>query len=114
MPLTVTVIIQQDPFSSPKPVEGLRIALGLSTGNYNLSIILLGKARSLLTEDNVDVLDAEILEKHLPAIQELEIPILVPQGTCEELSLDPDFSVKEVPPSSLNTQTLNSSRVLIF
>lgn len=114
MPFTIIVVIKQDPFVSHKAVEGLRIALGLSTGTSDISIILLGKARSLLTDDSVDVVDAEILEKHLPVIQDLEIPLFVPEGTSQSLSLDPRFTVSEISPSSLNTQIATANRVLVF
>lgn len=114
MPFTIIVIIKQDPFASHKAVEGLRIALGLSTGTSDLSIILIGKARSILTDDYVDAVDAEILEKHIPVIQDLEIPIFVPEGTSQSLSLDPGFSVKEVSPLLLLAQVMASDRVLIF
>ena len=108
------MVIKQDPFVSHRAAEGLRIALGLATGTSELSIILLGKARSLLTDDVIEAVDADILEKHLPVIQELEIPILVPIGTSQSFSLDPGFSVQELSSSSLKTKVSNSDRVLVF
>ena len=33
------VLLREDPMTSGRPVEGLRIALGLSTGNNPLTII---------------------------------------------------------------------------
>jgi len=114
MSFTILVIIKQDPFASHRAAEGLRIAMGLSTGTSTLSIILLGKARSLLTDDFFDAIDAEILEKHLPVIQELKIPIIVPLGTSQSFTLDPGFSVTEASLSSLNTQITASDRVLVF
>ncbi len=114
MSFTLIVIIKQDPFASHRAAEGLRIALGLSTGTSMLSIILLGKARLLLTDDFVDAIDAEILEKHLPVIQDLEIPILVPEGTSQSFTLDPGFAVKEVSLSAINLQVTTSDRVLVF
>ena len=114
MPFTIIVVINQDPFASHKAAEGLRIALGLSTGTSNLSIILLGKARSMLTDDIIDAPDAEILEKHLPVVQDLEIPIFVPEGTSQAFPLAPGFSVKELPKSSLEAKITASDRILIF
>ena len=114
MSFNIIVVIKQDPFASHRAAEGLRIALGLSTGNSQLTIILLGKARTLLTDDFVDAIDADILEKHLPVIQDLEIPIMVPEGTSQSFSLDPGFSVIELSPSSLKAKISDSNRVLIF
>ena len=47
MPEKIVVLLREDPMTTGRPVEGLRIALGLSTGSNPLTIILLGKARIL-------------------------------------------------------------------
>ena len=114
MPEHITVLLREDPMTTHRPVEGLRIALGLSTGTTPLSIVLLGKARTLLTDDAGDVVDAEILEKHLPVIQDLEIPILIPEGSGKELDIDPDFSVKEVSPEELASHISTSDRIMVL
>ena len=114
MSLTILVVIKQDPFASHKAAEGLRIALGLSTGTSIVSIILLGKARSLLTDNLDDAHDVEILEKHLPVIKDLELPILVPEGTFQSFSPEPGFSVQEVSLSVLKAQIIGADRVLVF
>ena len=36
----------------------------------------------LLTEETSDVVDLEILERYLPVIQELQLPIVVPEGSA--------------------------------
>jgi hypothetical protein len=112
MPDTIIVLLREDPMTTGRPVEGLRIALGLSTGSKPLLIILLGKSRLLLTDDALDVEDAEILEKHLPVIQELEIPIVVPQGSSEEYTIDPGFSFKEASVQEIQTHLFNAYRVM--
>ena len=110
----IVVVLREDPMTTGRPVEGLRIALGLSTGSIPLMIILLGKARILLTEDALDVKDAEILEKYLPVIQELELPLVIPQGSSEDYSIDPDFSVKEASLPEINSYLLNADRAMIL
>lgn len=110
----IVVLLREDPMLTHRPVEGLRIALGLSTGPNPLSIILLGKARMLLTEDALDVVDAEILEKHLPVIQELEIPLVIPKGSSEEFSIDPDFSVQEATLPEIHSQLNDAHRVMVL
>ncbi len=97
-----------------RPVEGLRIALGLSTGSSPLSIILLGKAQTLLTDDALDVVDAEILEKYLPTIQDLEIPIVIPKETSKKYSIDPGFSIQEASLFEINSHILDAHRVLVL
>ena len=110
----IIVVLREDPMTTGRPVEGLRIALGLSTGSIPLMIILLGKARILLTEDALDVKDAEILEKYLPVIQELELPLVIPQGSSKDYSIDPDFSVKEASISEINSYLLNADRAMVL
>ena len=108
------VLLREDPMTSGRPVEGLRIALGLSTGSNPLSIILLGKARALLTEDAFDVVDADILEKYVPAIQDLKIPLLIPRGSSEEYSIDSAFTVEEVSFPKMQSYLCDAYRVLIL
>ncbi len=115
MTLSLLVLIQSNPLKTPRPVEGLRIALGLSTGVSSVTIVLLGPARTLLVEDTGDVMDAEILEKHLPVIQELQLPIVVPEGSTEAFpSLDPEFTVREVAKSEITSLLCQADRVLVF
>ena len=108
------VLLREDPMTTGRPVEGLRIALGLSTGSNPLTIILLGKARILLTEDALDVVDADILEKYLPAIQDLNIPLLVPKCSSEEYSLSPEFTVEEICSSKIQSHLCDAHRVLVL
>jgi hypothetical protein len=69
---SVLVIIQADPFKSARAVEALRIALGLGSHNEgkDLRIILSGHAPHLLADDSSEVVDSEILDKHLPVFVE--------------------------------------------
>lgn len=57
---------------SHRAVEAFRIALGLGSHNegQDLSIVLSGRAPYLLADDTGNVVDAEIIEKHLPVFIE--------------------------------------------
>ena len=114
MSLKIVILICEDPTQSHRSVEGLRIALGLSTGPNPLTIVIMGKARLLLTEDTSEVIDSEILEKHVPVLQELNIPILLPTGSQNEFSIDPDFSISETPTSEIASVISQANRVLVF
>jgi len=83
------------PLNTHRAVEALRIALGLGTGGNPLSIVLLGEAPLLLTDDTDNVVDAEILEKYLPSFKQLETPFLLPMGSRSRFQFDPDFHVQE-------------------
>jgi hypothetical protein len=113
-PPTIVVLIQTDPSSTHRAAEGIRIALGLSTGPNPLTIILLGKALILLTDEAFDSTEGEILEKHLPVIQELEIPILIPEGSQSTLSLDTNFAIQENSLQELGKILASVDRTLVF
>ncbi len=76
MPPSVVVVIREDPQKSHRAVEALRIALGLSTGENPLSVILLGRSPLMISEDPGDIVDGEIMEKYLPSFKQLNIPFL--------------------------------------
>ena len=57
---SVVVVIHGDPLKTHRPVEALRIALGLSTGDNPLTVVLLGRSPLLLTDETGELMDAEI------------------------------------------------------
>ena len=111
---SILVLIQSNPLETHRPTEGLRIALGLSTGVSSLTIVLLGQARILLTEETGDVVDGEILERHLPVIQELGLAIVVPEGSTAAFPCDPKFAVREVSLAGITSLLCQADRVLTF
>lgn len=111
---SIIVVIRTDPRESGRAVEALRIALGLGTGENPLTVILLGHAPLLLSEDTEDVVDAEILEKHLPVFKELKIPFMLPQHTRTRFSLDSGFDIREVPEEAISATIAAADRVLAF
>ncbi|KAF0214525.1 MAG: hypothetical protein FD174_4344 [Geobacteraceae bacterium] len=68
----IVVLIAVDPMKDHRAVEALRIALGLGSHNegVDVSIVLSGRSPFLLAEDTSDIMDGEILEKHLPVFIE--------------------------------------------
>jgi len=114
MPKQLIVLIREDPSKTPRAAEAIRIALGLSTGPNPVSIILLDHARQLISEDAYDLPDGEILEKHLPVIKNLELPIFIPLGSREIFPIDKDFTIQESSPSELTSLLRQADRVLSF
>ena len=53
----VVVVIRDDPFKSGRPVEALRIALGLGAGDNEVTVVLLGESVKLLADTEDDVID---------------------------------------------------------
>ena len=57
----IAVVISEDPSVTARPVEALRIALGLCTGDHATTVVLLGRAPLLLMEDTEEIVDIDIL-----------------------------------------------------
>jgi hypothetical protein len=111
---SVVVVIRDDPRKTHRPVEALRIALGLSTGENPLTVVLLGQAPLLLGEDVDDIVDGEVLEKYLPSLKQLEIPFVVQSGAQSSFSIDPDFKISDASPSQISALVAAADRVLVF
>ena len=88
----VAVVISEDPSATARPVEALRIALGLCVGDHETTVVLLGRAPLLLMKDTEDILDVDILEKYLPSFTHLSVPFIVEPGTVMDAWSD-NFSV---------------------
>ena len=75
----IVVLIGVDPMKSHRAVEAFRIALGLGSHNEgkDICLILSGRAPFLLAEDTTDIVDGEILEKHLPVFLEWGTPFAI-------------------------------------
>jgi len=114
VPPSIIVVIREDPRKSGRAVEALRIALGLGTGDNPLTVVLLDHAPLLLSEDPEDVIDGEILEKHVPVFKEFEIPFVVRSGSRERFGLDPDFSVQERSEPEIAALISRADRVVAF
>ena len=114
LPASIVVVIQEDPRKSGRAVEALRIALGLGSGENPMTVILLNQAPLLLSEDTDDIVDVDILEKHLPVFKELNIPFLLEQDSRSRFSIDADFEMREAPESDIATTIANADRVLVF
>jgi hypothetical protein len=109
-------MIQADPMKSPRAVEALRIALGLGSHNEgeNVTIILSGRAPYLLAEDTSDVVDSEILEKH--------VPVFIEWGTLFRITPDAEVPPKWLPGCTVTPATTleiatalrSADRVLVF
>ena len=88
----IAIVISEDPFITARPVEALRIALGLSAGDHETTVVLLGLSSRLLMQDTEEIVDVDILEKYLPSFKHLSVPFIVEPGTAMD-SWSDDFSV---------------------
>ncbi len=77
----IAVVISEDPFVTARPVEALRIALGLCAGDHETTVVLLGPASRLLMTETEEIMDIDILEKYLPSFKHLSVPFIIESGT---------------------------------
>ena len=109
----VAVVITEDPTKTHRPVEALRIALGLCAGEHETTIILLGRAPLLLTDNTDDVVDADILEKYRPSLAQLAVPFVLESGADADALLE-EFSVTQRPADEIRHLVAFCDRTLVF
>jgi hypothetical protein len=113
MPKRVAVLISGDPCKTHRPVEALRIALGLCAGEHETTVILLDQAPLLLTEETDDIVDVDILEKYLPSLSQLQVPFMVEAGSFHK-PLRAEFAVSPVSAEEIRGFLRTADRSLVF
>ncbi len=110
------VVIQIDPTKSHRAVEALRIALGLGSHNEgrDISIVLCGRAPYLLSEDAEDIVDGEILEKHIPVFVEWGTPFFIATDAEMPHRYFADVVTKPITTAEISTALQSADRVLVF
>lgn len=114
MSKSVTVVIRQDPCVSHKPVEALRIALGLSAGDHTVSVLLLDGSPLLLSKNMDDVVDVDILEKYLPSLKQVEISFSMLENISHKFHLAEGFPVEKISLLRMRRLLAGSDCVLVF
>jgi hypothetical protein len=109
----IAVVISEDPFMTARPVEALRIALGLCAGDHETTVVLLGPASKLLMENTEEIMDIDVLEKYLPSFTQLSIPFFVEVGTPMD-AWSHDFSVTPHTADDIRQFVRTVDRSLIF
>jgi sulfur relay (sulfurtransferase) DsrF/TusC family protein len=113
MSKTVVVVIQEDPRKTHRPVEALRIALGLVAGSHSTTVVLLGESVRLLHEDVDDIVNVDILEKYLPSIQQLKIPFIL-QSHTHRAPIHGEFPIRYCSDQDIRRLIKSADRSLVF
>ena len=113
MAKNIAVVIQEDPRNTHRPVEALRIALGLVAGSHQTTVILLGEAFRLLTGDLDDIIDVDILEKYLPSITQLKIPFIL-QAAVHQPKVRDGFHVQYSTDENIGVFVRSMDCALVF
>ena len=109
----IAVVISEDPRITARPVEALRIALGLCAGDHETTVILLGRASHMLAEDTEEIIDVDVLEKYLPSFQHLAVPFVIEAGTAIGV-YSGDYSVTPQTVDEIRQFVRSVDRSLIF
>jgi len=109
----IAVVISEDPFVTARPVEALRIALGLCAGDHETTVVLLGLSSRLLMQDTEEIVDVDILEKYLPSFKHLSVPFIVEPGTVTDVWSD-NFSVTTQTSDEIRQLVRTVDRSLVF
>ena len=109
----IAVVISEDPRITARPVEALRIALGLCAGDHETTVILLGRASHMLAEDTEEIIDVDVLEKYLPSFQHLAVPFVIEAGTAIGV-YSGDYSVTPQTVDEIRQFVRSVDRTLIF
>ncbi len=109
----VAVVIREDPRKTHRPVEALRIALGLVAGGHETTVVLLDEAAALIGEETDEIVDLDILEKYLPSIEQLEVPFLLQAGT-DPSKIKPEFAVRYASNDDIRAALRSMDRTLVF
>lgn len=83
----VVVLIRSDPRESHRAGEGIRIALGLASGEHEVEVILAGKGPLLLSPDLREFVDGELTEKFLLTLKEFVPTFYVEGESVKEIDL---------------------------
>lgn len=111
----ILVLIKSNPVESHRPVEAIRIALGLVSGDHSVMIVLLNQAPLLLAHDTEDLVDGDILQKYLPTFNELDQMFFIEEGSLKSHPLDDsDYKIQAVSFDKITEMIRQAGRFFIF
>jgi DsrE/DsrF-like family len=112
---SILVLVKSDPLKSHRPVEAVRIALGLVSGDHPVVIVLINQAPLLLANDTEDLVDGDILQKYLPTFKEMGQTFLVEESSWRNNTVDrSDYKIQTVSFDEIADLVQQAGRFLIF
>lgn len=85
---TLLMLIYADPAENGVTAEALRMGMGLSVGERELKLVLVGEAAKVLTDEVDDLVDGEMIENHLDVYEEWGTPFHVHVDAADRYDLD--------------------------
>ena len=97
----VLVLISEDPRTSGRAFEAMRIALGVVAGENDVTIVLTGPAMHLLDADTDDLIDGDDIAKFRETLRRLGIPFHLEKSALPANGTDWNVDGHPVVPVSL-------------
>lgn len=112
----VLVVISEDPRSSHRANEAMRIALGVVAGENEVAVVLSGPAAHLLDADTDDLVDGDDIAKFRAALKKLGVVFHVEAGAAPP---DRDWNADGHPVATIDAGGVaalaaRASRYLVF
>ena len=112
----VLVLISVDPRDSHRANEAMRIALGIVSGENDVTIVLTGAAVHLLDADTDDLVDGDDIAKFRAALRAVDVPFHVESSAVPS---DPDWNsdghpIVRVGSAEIAELVRGSRRALVF
>ena len=112
--MNVVCLIQSDPMESHRAVEGIRIALGLASGEHEVTVILTGDAPRLLGPDmEENGVDGDLAQKFLPVLTTFVPTIFVDETSAVDFS-ESDYATATLSRDEIARRVAAASRLLVF
>jgi len=110
------VVISEDPRTSHRANEAMRIALGVVAGENDVDIVLMGPAAHLLDADTDDLVDGDDISRYRASLKKLGIPFRVERSAVPAA---PDWNadghaVIPVATGDLPALVARASRFIVF
>jgi hypothetical protein len=83
------VVISEDPRTSHRANEAMRIALGVVAGENEVDVVLVGPAVHLLDADTDDLVDGDDVARYRGSLKKLGIPFRLEPSA---IPADPDWN----------------------
>lgn len=83
---SVLVLIRSNPIESHRPVEGIRIALGLAAGDHQVNVVLMRQASLLLSSETDDLVDSDLIPTYLVPLTEWVETFYIEKGAVDTVN----------------------------
>ncbi len=81
----VVILIRSNPKESHRPVEAIRIALGLAAGAHQVDLILADQAPLLLTEQIYNCVDHEMAQHYFSMLGQFIPMMIIEKGSMRDV-----------------------------